>query len=125
MHGHDVAARSGSPTAPVLHLSRSLLMKRRKLLQTIAAAPALAAVPRPAPAQTTMLSTATPSTKLSVDSVSPDVVSQPVHRYFTAEQYAALKRLGLASERTLAAYEAVFADGDASAFPVLMEAQLA
>ena len=36
---------------------------------------------------------------------------------------AALRRLGLASERTLEAYEALFADGDASAFPVLMEAQ--
>ena len=38
---------------------------------------------------------------------------------------AVLGRLGLADERTLGAYEALFADGDASAFPVLMEAQAA
>jgi putative intracellular protease/amidase len=36
---------------------------------------------------------------------------------------AALARLGVASERTLDAYEALFHDGDQSAFPVLMEAQ--
>jgi putative intracellular protease/amidase len=36
---------------------------------------------------------------------------------------ATLERLGLASDRTLEAYEAVFADGDGAAFPVLMEAQ--
>lgn len=35
---------------------------------------------------------------------------------------ATLERLGLASERTLDAYERLFHDGDASAFPVLMEA---
>jgi putative intracellular protease/amidase len=35
---------------------------------------------------------------------------------------AALGRLGLASERTLDAYEAVFHAGDPSAFPVLMQA---
>jgi len=38
---------------------------------------------------------------------------------------AVLGRLGLADEWTLAAYEALFADGDAAAFPVLMEAQAA
>jgi putative intracellular protease/amidase len=36
---------------------------------------------------------------------------------------AALRHLGLASERTLDAYERLFGSGDASAFPVLMEAQ--
>jgi putative intracellular protease/amidase len=35
---------------------------------------------------------------------------------------ATLRRLGLASEGTLEAYEAVFHGGDASAFPVLMQA---
>ena len=35
---------------------------------------------------------------------------------------AALSRLGLASERTLEAYEAVFHRGDPAAFPVLMQA---
>src|SRR3954454_5705851 len=35
---------------------------------------------------------------------------------------ATLRRLGLASEETLAAYEAVFADGDQSAYPRLMTA---
>ena len=35
---------------------------------------------------------------------------------------AALGRLGLASERTLDAYEAVFHRGDPAAFPVLMQA---
>ena len=38
---------------------------------------------------------------------------------------AALRRLGLASSRTLEAYERLFGGGDASAFPVLMEAQAA
>jgi putative intracellular protease/amidase len=36
---------------------------------------------------------------------------------------ATLGRLGLASETTLDAYERLFSDGDASAFPVLMQAQ--
>jgi hypothetical protein len=36
---------------------------------------------------------------------------------------AALRRLGLASERTLAAYDDLFHGGDPSAFPVLMQAQ--
>jgi putative intracellular protease/amidase len=36
---------------------------------------------------------------------------------------ATLGRLGLASERTLEAYEALFHGGDQSAFPVLMQAQ--
>jgi hypothetical protein len=36
---------------------------------------------------------------------------------------ATLRRLGLASQRTLAAYEALFHRGDPAAFPVLMEAQ--
>lgn len=36
---------------------------------------------------------------------------------------ATLGRLGLASERTLEAYESVFHRGDATAFPVLMERQ--
>lgn len=69
-------------------------MKRRRLLQTIAAAPALAALPRPAPAQTAMLSTATPSNKLSVDSVSPDVVAHAAQRFFNADQFSALQHLG-------------------------------
>jgi putative intracellular protease/amidase len=38
---------------------------------------------------------------------------------------AALRRLGLAPERTLEAYARLFGDGDASAFPVLAEAQAA
>lgn len=36
---------------------------------------------------------------------------------------ATLGRLGLASESTLDAYERLFSEGDASAFPVLMQAQ--
>jgi putative intracellular protease/amidase len=36
---------------------------------------------------------------------------------------AVLHRLGLASDRTLAAYEALFHGGDPAAFPVLMQAQ--
>ena len=36
---------------------------------------------------------------------------------------AALERLGLASERTLEAYEALFHRGEQAAFPVLMEGQ--
>jgi putative intracellular protease/amidase len=38
---------------------------------------------------------------------------------------AVLERLGLADERTRAAYEALFHGGDPAAFPVLMEAQAA
>jgi hypothetical protein len=38
---------------------------------------------------------------------------------------ATLKRLGLASERTLEAYEGLFHRGDPAAFPVLMQAQAA
>jgi putative intracellular protease/amidase len=38
---------------------------------------------------------------------------------------AALERLGLADERTLDAYEALFDRGDLGAFPVLMQAQAA
>jgi hypothetical protein len=38
---------------------------------------------------------------------------------------ATLGRLGLASERTLDAYEDLFHRGDPAAFPVLMEAQAA
>jgi DJ-1/PfpI family len=38
---------------------------------------------------------------------------------------AALRRLGLASSRTLEAYERLFDRGDATAFPVLAEAQAA
>jgi putative intracellular protease/amidase len=36
---------------------------------------------------------------------------------------AAMERLGLASERTLKAYEALFDRGDLAAFPVLMQTQ--
>jgi hypothetical protein len=36
---------------------------------------------------------------------------------------AVLERLGLATERTLEAYEALFHRGDQAAFPVLMQAQ--
>jgi hypothetical protein len=35
---------------------------------------------------------------------------------------ATMERLGLASPRTLEAYESLFYAGDVSAFPVLMEA---
>ena len=38
---------------------------------------------------------------------------------------ATLERLGLASERTLDAYEGLFHRGDLAAFPVLMQAQSA
>jgi hypothetical protein len=38
---------------------------------------------------------------------------------------ATLQRLGLASERTLQAYEGVFHAADPAAFPVLMQAQAA
>src|SRR4051794_19868712 len=69
-------------------------MKRRRLLQTMAAAPVLAAIPPPASAQTAVLAAATPSTKLSVDSTSPDVVAQAAQRYFTPDQFSALQHLG-------------------------------
>jgi hypothetical protein len=38
---------------------------------------------------------------------------------------AVLHRLGLASDRTLEAYEALFHGGDPAAFPVLIQAQAA
>jgi hypothetical protein len=46
-------------------------------------------------------------------------------RHISRFARATLERLGLASERTLEAYEALFHRGEPAAFPVLMQAQAA
>lgn len=65
-------------------------MKRRTLLKSIVAAPALAAVPRPAPAQA---SAAAPD-NFNLSLTAPDAVAQPGQHFFSAEQSAALEHLG-------------------------------
>src|SRR5215217_3728840 len=70
-------------------------MKRRKLLQSIIAAPALAAIPKPVAAQTTAYASkeASPDNfKLAL--TPPDAVAQPEPRFFTPPQRAALEHLG-------------------------------
>ncbi len=73
-------------------------MKRRKLLQGMIAAPALATIPITAAPQTTAYgnkdsSTGSPDNfKLAL--TPPDAVAQPGHHFFTGDQRAALERLG-------------------------------
>src|SRR6185295_10106065 len=73
-------------------------MKRRKLLQSIIATPALAAIPKPVAAQNATYA-AKDSTIGSPDNfklalTSPDAVAQPGQHFFTREQIAALEHLG-------------------------------
>ncbi len=72
-------------------------MKRRKLLQSVLAMPALAAVPAPAPAQTTYGakdSGAGSPDNFKLPTTAPDLVAQPGQHFFTGDQLAALERLG-------------------------------
>ncbi len=66
-------------------------MKRRNLLKSMIAAPALAAVPRPAAAQAS--SAASPD-NFNLPVTAPDAVAQPGQHFFSREQMAALERLG-------------------------------
>jgi len=71
-------------------------MKRRKLLQSILAAPALAALPRPVAAQSS--ATASPSAgspdNFNLAITAPDAVGQPDPHFFTPPQRSALEHLG-------------------------------
>jgi hypothetical protein len=73
-------------------------MKRRKLLQSVLAAPALAAMPAPAPAQTPSYSNkdavAGSPDNFKIPLTAPDLVAQPGQHFFTPDQFAALERLG-------------------------------
>lgn len=67
-------------------------MKRRRILQSLAALPA-ATLPHVSPAQTAAPTTVeSPLPKTPV--VTPDTVATAQHRFFTPEEFAALRRLG-------------------------------
>lgn len=66
-------------------------MRRRRLLQSLAALPATAAVPRPALGQAPV--TAAPAPE-KLKTVSPDTVAETPLTFFTPEQFAALQSLG-------------------------------
>lgn len=66
-------------------------MKRRRFIQTIAAAPALA-VPAATPAQTSAPRPAPDAQKLELTAV--DAAAEMTPRFFTAAQFAALRKLG-------------------------------
>ncbi len=64
-------------------------MKRRRFLQAVAAAPAsglIAQQPAPAPPSAAELP--------RLDFAVPDAAAEPVHQFFTAPQFAALRKLG-------------------------------
>lgn len=67
-------------------------MKRRNLLKSMLAAPALAAVPAPAAAQTSSGAAAPDNFNLAL--TAPDAVAQPGQRFFSREEMAALEHLG-------------------------------
>jgi hypothetical protein len=70
-------------------------MKRRSLLKSIAVAPAAAALPAPLNAQTSSPAATAPVVDSIKVEISPvDVAAQPVARFFTAQQFAALRKLG-------------------------------
>jgi hypothetical protein len=73
-------------------------MKRRNLLQSIVAVPALAAPPKPAAAQAPAYankdSAAGSPDNFKLPITSPDAVAQPGQHFFTSDQMAALERLG-------------------------------
>lgn len=63
-------------------------MKRRRLLQSMAALPAAAALPLPAPAQAP-----TPADNIELTVVSVTGAGEPVPRFFSRDQFRALERL--------------------------------
>jgi len=73
-------------------------MKRRNLLKSMIAAPALAAVPAPvaaqAPAYGNKDSAAGSPDNFNLPVTAPDAVAQPGQHFFSREQMAALERLG-------------------------------
>src|SRR5437588_13099315 len=73
-------------------------MKRRNLLQSIIAAPALAAIPKPAAAQTAGYTNkeagAGSPDNFKLALTPPDAVAQPGPHFFSPEQKAALEHLG-------------------------------
>jgi hypothetical protein len=64
-------------------------MKRRHAIQALLGTPVLTAIPVPAPA-----APQAPSEAPKLDTVSGDSVGEPVRKFFTVPQFAALIRLG-------------------------------
>jgi hypothetical protein len=73
-------------------------MKRRNLLQSLVAAPALAAIPKPVAAQTAAYASknGTPASpdNFNLALTPPDAVAQPGPHFFSPQQRAALEHLG-------------------------------
>ena len=73
-------------------------MKRRNLLKSMIAAPALAAIPKPAAAQAPAYrnkdSSAGSPDNFNLPVTAPDAVAQPGQRFFSGDQMAALEHLG-------------------------------
>src|SRR5258708_22526910 len=67
-------------------------MKGRRMLQSLAILPAMAAAPPPAPAQSSATAPA-PETMPKLGEAAPDAVSDGVTRFFSHEQFAALENL--------------------------------
>jgi len=67
-------------------------MRRRRLLQSLAALPAVGAIPLPA--QTAAAPAPAPKNTFDVTLTQPDALAIPRQQYFTPEQRAALERLG-------------------------------
>jgi len=66
-------------------------MKRRRFLQAVAAAPAASLIAQhPAPPAAQPLSAELPKLDFAV----PDAAAEPIHRFFTTSQFAALRKLG-------------------------------
>ena len=66
-------------------------MKRRQVIQALLGTPALTAIPLPAQSSQAALPAAEPT---AIAGIRPDAVGDPVPRFFTAPQLAALRRLG-------------------------------
>jgi hypothetical protein len=96
--GRGNSGRDAQTTCPSItrHIVIKAHMKRRRMLQSLLAVPALAAAPTPAPAQTTYggESKAAPET-LSVAETAPDLVAKANQHFFQHHQFAALDRLGV------------------------------
>jgi hypothetical protein len=95
--GRGNSGRAACTTSPSAsrHIVIKDPMKRRRMLQSLLAVPALAATPTPAPAQATYggESKAVPET-LSVAETAPDLIAKANQHFFQQDQFAALDRLG-------------------------------
>ncbi|MEP6540549.1 MAG: gluconate 2-dehydrogenase subunit 3 family protein [Bryobacteraceae bacterium] len=69
-------------------------MKRRNLLKSMLAAPALAAVPIPQPAAAQSSAPGASPDNFNVPLTAPDAVAQPAQHFFSRDQMAALENLG-------------------------------